>query len=207
MKKILFCILILGLGACVAQPMPTNAPVPASAPALTDEPISPTETEIPLSAAEEVTMAFEISSPAFTNGGPIPPDFSCDGSDTSPAFTWTKPPAGTQSFSLIMDDPDAPMKTWVHWVVFNIPASVRGLAEGTPTDPQLGDGSLQGKTSAGSNGYHGPCPPSGTHRYFFKLYALDNMLSLSANANQKELLATMEGHILANAELMGTFSH
>jgi Raf kinase inhibitor-like YbhB/YbcL family protein len=106
-----------------------------------------------------------------------------------------------------MDDPDAPMGTWVHWVIFNIPASTRNLTEGTPTDPQLSDGSLQGKTSAGSSGYHGPCPPSGTHRYFFKLYALDTILSLSAKADKKELLAAMDGHILANAELMGTFKH
>ena len=152
-------------------------------------------------------MAFEISSPAFANGQPIPADFSCNGSDISPALAWTEPPAGTQSFALILDDPDASAGTWVHWVVFNIPASTRDLKPGTPTDPQLIDGSLQGKTSAGSNGYHGPCPPSGTHRYFFKLYALDSMLSLSADTDKKGLLAAMEGHILANAELMGTFSH
>ena len=151
-------------------------------------------------------MSLEISSPSFAKAGAIPLDFSCDGRDISPALTWTEPPAGTQSFALIMDDPDAPMGTWVHWIVFNIPASSRNLTEAVPTDPQLSDGSLQGKTSAGSNGYHGPCPPSGTHRYFFKLYALDATLSISTNADKKELLAAMEGHILANAELMGTFS-
>ncbi|MBI5962875.1 MAG: YbhB/YbcL family Raf kinase inhibitor-like protein [Chloroflexi bacterium] len=152
-------------------------------------------------------MAFEISSPAFKSGEAIPSDFSCDGRDISPALTWTDPPAGTQSFALIMDDPDAPMGTWVHWVLYNIPASTHDLKEGTPPIPQLSDGSLQGKTSSGSNGYHGPCPPSGTHRYFFKLYALDTMLSLSTNPDKEELLGAMEGHILANAELMGTFSH
>ena len=152
-------------------------------------------------------MSFEISSPAFANGEAIPSDFSCDGRDIPPALMWTEPPAGTQSFALVMDDPDAPIGTWVHWIIFNIPASTRDLKEGTPIDPQLSDGSLQGKTSAGSSGYHGPCPPSGTHRYFFKLYALDGMLSLSSNADKKELLAAMEGHVLANTELMGTFSH
>lgn len=152
-------------------------------------------------------MTFEISSPAFINGEAIPSDFSCKGRDISPTLKWTNPPTGTQSFALIMDDPDAPMGTWVHWVLYNIPASTRDLKEGMPTDPQLSDGSLQGKTSAGSTGYHGPCPPSGTHRYFFKLYALDTVLSLSARADKKELLAAMEGHILANTELMGTFSH
>jgi Raf kinase inhibitor-like YbhB/YbcL family protein len=152
-------------------------------------------------------MAFEISSPAFKKGQPIPAKFSCDGNDVSPALVWTDPLAGTQSFALIMDDPDAPMGTWVHWVIFNIPASTRGLTESMPTDPKLSDGSLQGKTSAGSNGYHGPCPPSGTHRYFFKLYALDTMLPLYADTDKKGLLKAMEGHILANVELMGTFSH
>ena len=152
-------------------------------------------------------MTLKISSPAFANGEAIPSDFSCDGKDISPAITWTEPPAGTKSFALIMDDPDAPIGTWVHWIIFNIPASTRDLKEATPTDPQLSDDSLQGKTSAGSNGYHGPCPPSGTHRYFFKLYALDTMLSLSSNADKKELLTAMEGHILADTELMGTFSH
>ncbi len=152
-------------------------------------------------------MSLKISSPAFTNGGAIPSKFSCDDSDISPALTWSEPPAGTQSFALIMDDPDAPMGTWVHWILYNIPASTRNLIEGTPTGHQLSDGSLQGKTSAGSTGYHGPCPPSGTHRYFFKLYALDTTLSLSSKADKKELLTAMEGHILGNAELMGTFSH
>jgi hypothetical protein len=183
MKKIFSCFLIIGLTACAASPA-----------------------QIETQSIEEVTMSFEISSPAFANGQPIPSDFSCDGRDVSPALTWTEPPAGAQSFALIMDDPDAPMGTWVHWVIFNIPASTRDLKEGTPTDTQLSDGSLQGKTSAGSNGYHGPCPPAGTHRYFFKLYALDTILSLSANADKKELLAGMEGHILANVELIGTFS-
>ena len=152
-------------------------------------------------------MVFEISSPTFKNGEVIPADFSCDGRDVSPALMWTEPPAGTQSFALIMDDPDAPMGTWVHWVIFNIPASARDLKEGAPGGPNLSDCSLQGKTSAMSNGYHVPCPPSGTHRYFFKLYALDSMLTLSADADKETLLAAMEGHILANVELMGTYSH
>lgn len=152
-------------------------------------------------------MAFQISSPAFANGAAIPSKFSCKGRDISPALAWTEPPAGTKSFALIMDDPDAPVGIWVHWIIFNIPASNRDLKEAAPTDPQLSDGSIQGITSAHSNGYHGPCPPSGTHRYYFKLYALDTMLSLSSNADKKSLLAAMEGHILANAEWMGTFSH
>jgi Raf kinase inhibitor-like YbhB/YbcL family protein len=188
MKNILFYFLVISLAACstVSTQIPPSSETPST---------------------KEVAMSFEISSPAFTNGGEIPSKFSCKGSDVSPALTWTEPPAGTQSFALIMNDPDAPMGIWVHWVIFNIPASTRNLTEGTPADPQLNDESLQGRTSAGSTGYHGPCPPSGTHRYFFKLYALDTMLSLSAKADKKELLAAMEGHILGNVELMGTFKH
>lgn len=183
MKKILLIGLVLSITACTSQP-----------------------TQVVPSTEKEAVMSFEITSPAFKHGETIPSDFSCKGRDLSPALTWTEPPTATKSFALIMDDPDAPIGTWVHWVIFNIPASTRDLKEGMPTESQLSDGSVQGKTSAGSTGYHGPCPPSGTHRYFFKLYALDTMLDLSASANKKDLLAAMEGHILANAELMGTFS-
>jgi len=199
MKNILLSLLVISLAAC-ASSTPGSVPSPA-------EPARPTETQILQTPTQEVTMTFEISSPAFKNGEAIPAKFSCDGRDVSPVLLWTEPPTGTQSFALIMDDPDAPMGTWVHWVMFNIPASTRDLKEGTPTDPQLSDGSLQGKTSAGSTGYHGPCPPSGTHRYFFKLYALDTTLSLPSGANKKELLAAMEDHILANIELLGTYRH
>jgi Raf kinase inhibitor-like YbhB/YbcL family protein len=153
----------------------------------------------------EVSMSLVLSSSAFVQGQPIPAKYSCKGSDVSPALTWTEPPAQAQSFALIMDDPDAPMGTWVHWVIFNIPVSARGLNEAVSTSAQLSDGSLQGRTSAGSNGYHGPCPPSGTHRYIFKLYALDTMLTLTSGADKGQLLKAMEGHILAQAELMGTF--
>jgi len=155
---------------------------------------------------KEVQTDFEITSPAFANGGPIPADYSCDGDDISPALRWTDPPAGTKSFALIMDDPDAPRGTWIHWVIYNIPATARGLAGNLPTDALLSDGSQQGITSAGSTGYHGPCPPSGTHRYFFKLYALDIPLSLPKR-NKEQVLEAIEGHILARAELMGTYAH
>ncbi len=151
-------------------------------------------------------MAFTLSSSAFTNGSAIPPRYSCKGQDVSPQLAWSDPPAGTQSFALIMDDPDAPAGTWVHWIIFNIPGVARGLSEGIPADKVLLDGSLQGITSAHSSGFHGPCPPSGTHRYFFKLYALDTTLKLSNNADKNQLLQAMEGHILTQTELMGTFS-
>lgn len=151
-------------------------------------------------------MSIQLTSDAFTHEGSIPAQYTCTGSDISPALTWGEPPDGTQSFALIMDDPDAPMGTWVHWVLFNIPASARGLEEAIPAGETLPDGSMQGRNSSGELGYNGPCPPSGTHRYFFKLYALDEMLGLEAGADKGELLKAMEGHILAQGELMGAFS-
>jgi Raf kinase inhibitor-like YbhB/YbcL family protein len=207
MKNLLFYILAFSLAACASQPTPTPPPA-TSLPEVTEIPTEvPTTTEASVEVTEEAVMPFEISSPAFGNGDVIPVKFSCDGDDVSPALTWTEPPAGTQSFALIMDDPDAPIGTWVHWVVYNIPAATRELEENMPTTSELSNGIRQGYTSAKSTGYHGPCPPSGTHRYFFKLYALETTLSLSEKADKKELLAAMEGHILASVELMGTFSH
>ena len=173
-------------------------------PAEEGEVVSTITTETPL---VEMEATMELTSSAFGYGQPIPAKFSCKGADVSPALAWDEPPTGTQSFALIMDDPDAPIVTWVHWVLFNIPASARELPESVPTLNTLADGSMQGTTSAGHNpGYHGPCPPSGTHRYFFKLYALDTTLDLSSGANKGAVLSAMKGHILAQAELMGTFS-
>jgi len=157
-------------------------------------------------ATKEASMSINPSSTAFTGGQAIPSAYTCKGQDVSPPLAWGDPPGGTQSFALIMDDPDAPAGTWVHWVIFNIPASTRGLGEAVRADPQLFDGSLQGNNSSRSLGYHGPCPPSGTHRYFFKLYALDTMLSLTSSVTKDQLLKAMQGHILAQGELMGTFS-
>lgn len=150
-------------------------------------------------------MTLDLTSPAFGAGQPIPPVYSCDGKDISPALQWSEPPANTQSFALIMDDPDAPIGVYVHWVIYNIPAGARGLAENIPMDSQLPDGTLQGRNSAGQAGYAGPCPPSGTHRYFFKLYALDITLGLASGASKDDLLKAMQGHILIQGELMGTF--
>lgn len=147
-----------------------------------------------------------LTSSAFTHGAMIPKDYTCDGKDISPPLSWSDPPEKTQSFALIMDDPDAPMGTWVHWVIYNIPATARGLPEGVPKDADLPDGSRQGRNSWRRIGYGGPCPPSGTHRYFFKLYALDTVLTLASGATKDELLKAMEGHILAQAEFMGRYS-
>lgn len=148
-------------------------------------------------------MSFKLTSDAFANGQSIPAKYSCVGKNISPALTWTEPPTGTQAFALIVDDPDAPMGTWVHWVMYNIPSSTHSLPENFATADNT---ILNGKNSASHQSYDGPCPPSGTHRYFFKLYALDAALSLSSGATKEQVLKAMEGHILAQAELMGTFS-
>lgn len=149
---------------------------------------------------------FTLTSEAFRQEEMIPRRYTCDDENISPPLQWQQPPSGTMSFALIADDPDAPRGTFVHWVIFNIPADSRSLDEAVPVARELANGSRQGLNSASNNGYTGPCPPSGTHRYFFKLYALDTMLDLPAEANKEELLAAMEGHILAQAELMGRYS-
>jgi Raf kinase inhibitor-like YbhB/YbcL family protein len=151
-------------------------------------------------------MSFELTSTAFGAGDPIPRKYTCDGEDTSPPLQWSDPPQGTQSFAVIADDPDAPMGTWVHWVLYNLPASIRALPEGVPLDANLPDGSRHGQNGWRRLGYGGPCPPGGTHRYFFKLYALDVQLDLAAGASKEELLQAMEGHILATTETMGLYT-
>jgi Raf kinase inhibitor-like YbhB/YbcL family protein len=151
-------------------------------------------------------MAFKLTSSAFEHGKEIPGKFTCLGQDVSPTLSWENPPDGTRSFALICDDPDAPGVTWVHWVVWAIPPTTTGFSEAIPPNPVLDDGTTQGITDFGKAGYGGPCPPPGKpHRYFFKLYALDNITELEPRAIKKQLLEAMEGHILGQAELMGTF--
>lgn len=152
------------------------------------------------------SMALELVSSAFGPGEPIPVKYSCDGSDISPPLQWNTPPEGTRSFALIADDPDAPVGTWVHWVFYDLPAATQDLPEALPPDAALSGGGLHGENDWKRLGYGGPCPPSGTHRYFFKLYALDSVLNLKPGANAAQLRQAMEGHILAESELMGTYS-
>lgn len=147
----------------------------------------------------------KITSSAFQHEGMIPEKYTCKGQDISPSLKWEGAPAGTKSFVMICDDPDAPVGTWDHWLLFNIPVSVTELNESIPDLPELANGIRHGKNSWGRSDYGGPCPPSGTHRYFFKLYALDNLLDLKAGADKKAILKAMEGHILAETELMGKF--
>jgi Raf kinase inhibitor-like YbhB/YbcL family protein len=152
-------------------------------------------------------MPLELKSPDFTPGGNIPKRFTCDGADISPALEWDAPPAGAQSFALIADDPDAPVGTWVHWVVFDMPAKVRALPQNFPKTEQSADATRQGRNDFRKIGYGGPCPPPGkAHRYFFKLYALDAKLDLKPGATKKEVERAMQGHILAQSEYMGRYS-
>lgn len=151
-------------------------------------------------------MAFTISSLSFQNGAAIPKKFTCDGADVSPELHWSSPPAGTQSFALIADDPDAPVGTWTHWVLFDLPAQTSSLAEGVPKVDELPAGGRQGTNDFRKVGYGGPCPPPGkAHRYFFKLYALDQKLNLKAGASKQRVEQSMQGHILAQAEWMGKY--
>ena len=154
-------------------------------------------------------MAFSLTSPAFTHGGPIPRVHTCEGDDTSPPLTWGGAPPGTQTFALIVDDPDAPdprapKRTYVHWVVYNMPASATALPAGASSGG-LPAGSAEVPNDFGRPRYGGPCPPVGRHRYFHKLYALDATLGRLETPNKAGLLQAMEGHILAQAELMGTY--
>src|SRR6266566_4099283 len=154
-------------------------------------------------------MAFELESTAFQPGGDVPKKFTCDGPDVSPALSWNDPPGAAQSFALIADEPDAPVGTWVHWVLYNLPGTATQLPEQvSKTDalPDLG-GALQGRNDFRRPGYGGPCPPPGpAHRYFFKLYALDAAVKLKAGAQKKDVEVAMQGHVLATAQLMGTYA-
>jgi Raf kinase inhibitor-like YbhB/YbcL family protein len=144
-----------------------------------------------------------VSSSAFKA---IPVKFTCDGQKVSVPLAWGDAPAATKSYALIVDDPDAPGRVFVHWVLFNIPPTARALPEGVKADAALADGSRNGNNGANQLGYTGPCPPSGVHHYFFKVYALDTLLTLNAGATKDQVLAAMQGHILAQGELMGTYN-
>ena len=201
MRKLLFLALsVLALAAC----SPASEPIEQAESAATAAPLPSQEsTEQP---AEEVVMDFEISSGAFAQGDSIPTRYSCDGENSSPALAWSNAPDATESFALIFDDPDAPVGTWIHWVVFDIPASTSSLVEAIEPEDTLADGSVHGSNSWDQLGYGGPCPPGGTHRYFFKLYALDTDLGLGVGATKEQVLEAMDGHVLAEAELMGTYT-
>lgn len=156
-------------------------------------------------------MSLRLESPSFAHNGGIPSKHTCDGEDISPALQWSGVPAETRSLVLIVDDPDAPdpaapRRVWVHWVLYNLPADAGGLPEGV-ADAQLPKGTAQGLNDWKRTGYGGPCPPIGRHRYFHKLHALDAVLSDLGTPDKAALLKAMEGHVIGETELIGTYQH
>lgn len=151
---------------------------------------------------KDFVMEFTLLSDKFIDNSYMPDKYTCKGEDISPPLAWHDAPQETKSYVLMMDDPDAPNGTWVHWVLFNIPPTVTKLSEDNKVLVQA----INATNSWGEIGYRGPCPPSGTHRYFFKLYALDDKLVLNPNANQKDVIQAMQNHILETAQLVGLYS-
>jgi Raf kinase inhibitor-like YbhB/YbcL family protein len=152
-----------------------------------------------------VKMEIKVESSAFKEGEMIPAKFTCDGSNVSPALKWSGAPSGTKSFLLITDDPDAPAGDWVHWILYNIPSDVNEIKENIAPEKKFSNGMMHGINDFRKYGYGGPCPPSGVHRYFFKLYALDITLKPEPGAVKKELLKAIEKHILAEGRLIGRY--
>jgi len=203
---ILLCCLALIAAGCAPAADPAEDPAPVMEEEAveevipTDTPLPPTEEPEEEAEDEEPAMVeMTLISPAFAQDEAIPLQFSCDGDDLSPALAWTGIPEGTASLVLIMDDPDAPVGTWDHWLLFDMPPDLEGLAQGATAG-------TEGNNSWNQTGYGGPCPPGGTHRYFFKLYALDITLDLPAGTAKGALEAAMEGQILGQTELMGTYT-
>lgn len=180
-------ILVMALSSCAGSSTAVPSPPPAPTP-----------------------VPFILTSPAFAAKGEIPARHACHGEDLSPELAWGMPPAGTQSLALIMDDPDAvPVagRVWDHWVLFNIPPGAAGLAEGLPHEEELADGSVHGRNSSFQSYYAGPCPPSGqTHGYVFTLYALDTRLDLAPGVAKQQVLEAIEGHVLAQTQLVGMYT-
>lgn len=159
-----------------------------------------------LGAYADESWSMEITSSAFQNDGNIPRPHTCDGADLSPPLAWQNASSGTATFALIVDDPDAPAGTWVHWVLYNLPGNLRELAQGIAKSDTLPNGAKQGINDFGGIGYGGPCPPPGrAHRYFFKLYALDTHVTLKPRATKKQLLNAIEGHTIGTAEIVGRY--
>jgi Raf kinase inhibitor-like YbhB/YbcL family protein len=185
---LLLAAVALLLAACGDTPTPRPAPAATAAPQTSSGPV------------------FALTSSAFGQGQPIPAYYTCSGAGQSPPLAWTDPPTGTQRLALVVEDPDAPGGTFIHWVLTNIPGSARALAAAQPTTATLPDGSRQGRNSAGSTGYTGPCPPSGLHHYIFHLYALDTALDLPDGATNDQFLQAADGRILGQVKLIGTYS-
>ncbi len=193
-----------------APPRPLPPPSPPPTPAH----LAPTRQAVPLPSrtltvddvSEPPPATIQLSSPAFDHNFAIPKIHTCDGANSSPELRWRTLPAGTQSIALICDDPDAPVGIWTHWVVFNLEAAAQGLSAGVPNGPSTPAGGQQGMNDFRQMGYGGPCPPPGdTHRYYFKIYALSQMLPLQAGASKRDVMGAMDGRILAMGQLVGTY--
>jgi Raf kinase inhibitor-like YbhB/YbcL family protein len=197
------CLLLAAVVATVAVLAGCGGDAPETVPAET------TTADVAEETPSTEVGVIELTSAAFEPGAAIPVVHTCDGKDESPPLSWGEPPRGTTSFALIMDDPDAlevAGRVWVHWLIYNVPARARSLAEGIPRQVGLPAGARQGDGDSGT-GYHGPCPPPGrTHTYSFRLYALDAFVPLDAGLTKEGLLEAMQGHILATGELQGTYS-
>jgi len=150
-------------------------------------------------------VALKVTSGAFADGGMMAGKYTCDGENVSPPLAWSGVPGEAKSLALVCEDPDAPSGVWTHWVMFNVPVGLGSLAENVPPSGEMAGGGRQGRNDFGRTGYGGPCPPNGTHRYFFKLYALDALVSVEAGAKKDQLLKAMEGHVLGEGELMGKY--
>lgn len=181
------------------RPLPTPAPTTSAIPTGTLSPVT-------VSASDtEIRTGLTVTSEAFGNGERIPSKYTCDGKDASPPISWTGAPKETECYALIMDDLDAPMGTFTHWLIFNIPPTESGLQEDLSTVGTLPNGAMQGRNDFGKIGYGGPCPPPGTHHYMFHLYALDMLLNIQSGAAKEDVLEAMKGHILAEGQLTGLY--
>jgi Raf kinase inhibitor-like YbhB/YbcL family protein len=187
MKAVAIAAIMMFAAACAKQPAA----------------IKPNSQSTP--PAQSATPAIKLTSSVFSEGQKIPRQFTCDGINVSPPLEWTGVPKSAKTLAIVADDPDAPAGTWVHWVIYNVPADTMGMVENVPATEEVAGGGVQGKNDFEKIGYGGPCPPSGTHRYFFKIYALDSELPLKAGATKSEVEKASEGHILARAQLMGTY--
>jgi len=187
LKQITLLLSMLLLMACARGPQ-----APSQSPALAQQ--------------KDNKMEIKLTSAAFKEGQPIPRQYTCDGLNVSPPLEWTGVPKTAKTVAIVADDPDAPAGTWVHWVVYDLAAENISLVENLPPTENLKAGGFQGTNDSRKIGYGGPCPPSGTHRYFFKIYAVDSELPLKAGATKAEVEKAMEGHIVAQGQLMGTYS-
>lgn len=171
----------------------------------TRQPAAPSTSTNSASTPQTTAPVFKLISSAFKEGERIPRAYTCDGVNVSPPLEWSGVPKTARTLAIIADDPDAPAGTWVHWVLYNLSAENMGFVENLPQDENLKAGGFQGKNDFEKIGYGGPCPPSGTHRYFFKIYAIDMELPLKAGATRADVEKAMAGHVVAQAQLMGTY--